>query len=68
MERLIFLPARRGANAMEKRKEAKVQELVTLKSEYEFFDLIERKMKERGFEVLETMNSKEEKRRFSTIA
>jgi len=51
---------------MEKRMEAKVRELVTLKSEREFFDLIEKKMKEQGFEVLETLNpTKEEKPRFS---
>jgi hypothetical protein len=65
--RLILLPAKRGANAMEKRMEAKVWELVTLKSECEFFDLIEKKMKEQGFEVLETLKPKEEEKpRFST--
>lgn len=52
---------------MEKRMEAKVRELVTLKSECEFFDLIEKKMKEQGFEVLETLKPKEEEKpRFST--
>ena len=56
----------RGVNAMDKGIEAKVRELVTLKSEREFFDLIEKKMKEQGFEVLETLNpTKEEKPRFS---
>ena len=42
--------------------EAKVREVITLKNECEFFDLIEKKMKEQGFEVLETLTSKAEKK------
>jgi hypothetical protein len=42
--------------------EAKVRELITLKNEGEFFDLIENKMKEQGFEVLETLPRKTEKK------
>lgn len=42
--------------------QAKVRELITLKDECEFFDLIEKKMKEQGFEVLETLPPKAEKK------
>ncbi len=42
--------------------EAKVREVITLKNEGEFFDLIEKKMREQGFEVLETLSPKEEKK------
>jgi len=52
----------RGVNAMDKGMEAKVRELVTLKSEWEFFDLIEKKMKEQGFEVLETLSTQKKEK------
>ena len=42
--------------------EAKVREAITLKNEGEFFDLIEKRMKEQGFEVLETSPPKAEKK------
>jgi len=35
--------------------EAKVQDMIEMKDEREFFTLIERKMKKEGFEVLETL-------------
>jgi hypothetical protein len=60
--RLIFLPAKHQESAAEERMEAKVRELITLKNECEFFDLIEKKMKEQGFEVLETLALKAEKK------
>lgn len=40
--------------------EAKARETITLKKESEFFDLIEKKMEEQGFEVLETLTTKME--------
>ena len=42
--------------------EAKARGPITLKNECEFFDLIDKKMKEQGFEVLETLPLKTEKK------
>jgi hypothetical protein len=40
---------------MEEKMEAKGQEVIKMKDEINFFSLIERKLKQQGFEVLETL-------------
>lgn len=64
----MFLPAKRGGKAMDEIRETKASECRTLKSECEFFDLIEKKMKEQGFEVLETSNLQREKKSIDALA
>lgn len=55
--RLIFLLVRREGNSIGEKMEAKVKDAITLKSEIDFFDLIEKRLEQQGFEVLETLTS-----------
>ncbi len=42
---------------MGEKMEAKVRDAIILKNEIDFFDLIEKRLEQQGFEVLETLTS-----------
>jgi hypothetical protein len=42
-------------NELEEKMEAKGQDMIKMKDEMDFFSLIERKLEQQGFEVLETL-------------
>lgn len=61
-ERLILLPERHEENSTGEKMEAKVRDAITLKNEIDFFDLIEKRLEQQGFEVLETLTSRRMKK------
>jgi hypothetical protein len=66
--RLIFLPARREGNSVGEKMEAKVSRVITLKSEIDFYDLIEKRLEQQGFEVLETLTPQIERKPKESLA
>jgi len=66
--RLIFLPAKCEGNSVGEIMEAKVSRVITLKSEIDFYDLIEKRLEQQGFEVLETLTPQIERKPKESIA
>ncbi len=66
--RLTFLPERGEGNSEGEKMEAKVNRVITLKSEIDFFDLIEKRLEQQGFEVLETLTPQSERKPKESLA
>jgi len=62
------LPERREENSIGEKMEAKVRDAITLKSEIDFFDLIEKRLEQQGFEVLETLTLQSERKTKESLA